>query len=169
MNQSRHCPHVTVNTSVAALGTKVPRRGFVEIDEAKQTWTDPSFPGNGLKKDKAMESPKRPAVDGTADAPEVDRPNGPTPTTAGNSPGDIAPTTARDHFFITLAGSLTTLTHKFHDLLSRYKEAGTKYHSMPLAARSSTHLEATMASLLVEVYTSTPAGRLAPCVAESLC
>lgn len=158
---------MTVDTSVAAPGTKVPRRGFVEIYEAKQTETDPLLQLYGLREtSRAMESSKLPTVDDTADATTDDRLNDPALTTTVNNPDDIVPTTALEHFLITLAESLTTLAHKTNDLLSRYKAAGAKYHSMPFAALNSTHLEVAMISLLAEVYIATPDGRLASCVAH---
>lgn len=63
-----------------------------------------------------------------------------------------------------LLESIFDLVHQADDLLSRYREAGVKYHSMPFAIRNSTHLQDDMISMLDKVYSLTSDGHLADCV-----
>lgn len=68
-----------------------------------------------------------------------------------------------------LIASISDLVHHADNLLSRYREAGVKYHSIPFAVRSSTHLQDDMSSMLYEVYSLTTDSRLADCVADTFC
>lgn len=65
--------------------------------------------------------------------------------------------------------SISDLIHHADNLLSRYREAGVKYHSIPFAVRNSTHLQDDMISMLYEVYSLTTDSRLADCVADTFC
>lgn len=68
-----------------------------------------------------------------------------------------------------LLAFISDLVHHADDLLSRYREAGVKCHSIPFAVRNSTHLQDDVISMLYEVYSLTTDGRLADCVADTFC
>lgn len=63
-----------------------------------------------------------------------------------------------------LLESISDLVHQADDLFSRYRAAGVEYHSMPFAVRNSPHLQDDTMSMLDEVYSLSPDGRLADCV-----
>jgi hypothetical protein len=66
-----------------------------------------------------------------------------------------------------LVRSIIDLLSHADSLFSRYRVAGTKYHSMPFAVRASTHLQYDMISMLDEVYSLTTDSRLPNCVADT--
>jgi hypothetical protein len=74
---------------------------------------------------------------------------------------------AEDPLVSNLRISVTDIVAQLDGFFRRYKSVGTKYHAMPFAVRSSTHLEDNMMDMLEEVFLLTTNNRLAECVTET--
>jgi hypothetical protein len=89
---------------------------------------------------------------------------------ASPSPADAGPPalpSEPDPLVTYLVKSIIDLLGHADNLFSRYRAAGTKYHSMSFAVRASTHLQYGMVSMLDEVYSLTTDSRLPDCVTDT--
>ena len=89
---------------------------------------------------------------------------------ASLNPGDAGPSSPSppkpDPLEIYLLGCIFDLVQHVDNLFSRYRAAGIKYHSIPWAVRTSTHLEDDVVYSLDEVFSLTSDRRLPSCVAS---
>lgn len=78
----------------------------------------------------------------------------------GATGSSSTPPPKADPFETYLLGSIFDLVQHVDNLFSRYKAAGIKYHSIPMAIRTSTHLSDEVVNSLEETFSLTTDSRL---------